>query len=94
MNKSKFIFTGVLVKEKSSVTALCLELDVVTEGNTTEQAKNNLMEAVSLYIETAIENNLPIMRPVPEEENPLVIQSKQILEKFPLKIDFEIHAYA
>ena len=94
MNKSKFIFTGVLLKENSSISGLCLEVDIATEGDSIAEAKNNLIEAVSLYIETAIENNLPILRAVPEKDNPMIISPQNVLEEFSLKIDFRVHAYA
>jgi predicted RNase H-like HicB family nuclease len=94
MEQSKFVFTGVLLKENSSISALCLEVDVATEGETIQEAKNNLIEAVSLYIESAVENNLPVLRPVPEEENPLLQNHKKILEKFTLKINFTVYAHA
>ncbi len=94
MEQSKFVFTGVLLKENPSISAICLELDVATEGETTLEAKNNLIEAVSLYIETAVENNLPILRPISEEDNPLLRNQDKILEKFMLKINFTVNAYA
>ena len=97
MELSKFVFTGVLLKESEndgSISAICLELDVASEGETAEEAKNNLFEAVSLYIESAIENNLPVLRPIPEEENPIKIIPEKIVEKFPLKINFSVQAYA
>lgn len=94
MESTKFVFTGVLLKENSSISALCPELDVASEGATIPEAKANLMEAVSLYIESAIENNLPVLRQVPEEENPLKQYPEKIIEKFPLKINFSVKVYA
>lgn len=97
MEPSKLIFTGILFKdskEDQSISALCLELDVASEGETAQEAKANLIEAVTLYIETAVENNLPILRPVPEDENPLIKDSSNIIEKFDLKIRFSVHAHA
>lgn len=94
MEEAKFIFTGLLLKENSSISALCLEVDVATEGKTLAEAKKNLMEAVTLYIESAVESNLPILRPVPEEDNPLMKSPNKILEKFKLKINFSVLAHA
>lgn len=94
MENSKFVFTCVLLQDESSISALCLEVDIASEGNTVAEAKNNLMEAVSLYIESAIENNLPILRPVPEEANPITQVPDKVIEKFPLKINFSVQAYA
>lgn len=94
MEQSKFVFTGVLIKENNGISALCLELDVASEGESVSEAKKNLFEAVSLYIESAVENNLPILRPVPEQDNPLKTNPDKILEKFSLKINFTVHTYA
>jgi len=94
MNKSKFVFTGVLLKENSGVSAICPDVDVATEGETKTEAKENLIEAVSLYIESAFENNIPILRPIPLEENPLVTDKGNVLEKFNIKIDFKVKTYA
>lgn len=94
MEPSKFVFTGILVKDNVSISALCLELDVASEGETASEARNNLIEAVSLYIESAVENNLPVLRPVSEEDNPLLNNSHEVIEKFLLKINFTVKAYA
>jgi predicted RNase H-like HicB family nuclease len=97
MEQSKFAFTGILFKDNEAdqtVCALCTELDVASEGETIVEAKNNLVEAVTLYIESAVENNLPVLRPVPNEENPLIKNPDQILEKFTLKINFKVYAHA
>jgi len=63
-DRTSFVFTGVLIKEDEGYSALCLELDVASQGETVEEAKKNIIEAVTLYLETAIESNLPIIRPV------------------------------
>ena len=39
-------------------------LNVASQGETVEEAKKNIIEAVTLYLETAIESNLPIIRSV------------------------------
>ncbi len=43
MENSKFVFTGLLLKEESSISALCLEVDVSSEGDNISEAKNNLV---------------------------------------------------
>ena len=45
-------FTAVINKEVNWYVALCLELGVVSQGKTIEQAKKNLQEAVELYMES------------------------------------------
>ncbi len=94
MENSRLVFTGILLKEENSLSALCPELDVASEGETLDEAKNNLIEAVTLYIESAVENNLPILRPIPEEDNPLIKTPDKIVEKFLLKINFSVIVHA
>jgi predicted RNase H-like HicB family nuclease len=68
VDKKMFVFTGIIIKEPEGFSSLCLEVDVASQGETIEEAKNNLLEAVTLYLESAIESNLVILRPVPEDE--------------------------
>lgn len=90
----QFIFTGVVSKEHDGYTALCLELDVASQGATLATAKEALLEAVTLYLETAFENNLPYLRPVPEEANPLLRKNaRRPTEVFRFKVDFAVHAH-
>ncbi len=56
MEKTLFVFTGAVIKEDKGYSSLCLELDVASQGDTIKEAKHNLLEAVTLYLETAIEN--------------------------------------
>ena len=51
MRKSSF--TAILEKEGDGYVALCPELDVASQGNTTEEAIANLKEAVELFLECA-----------------------------------------
>ncbi len=94
MAKGNFTFTGVLVKEDDSYTALCLELDVASQGQTVRGAKNALIEAATLYLESAIESNLPFIRPVPPTEDPRVANLIESVETFPLKVSIAVRAYA
>lgn len=45
--------TAVIEREGSGYVALCPELDVASQGDTVEQARANLKEAVELFLETA-----------------------------------------
>jgi len=94
MENVKFVFTGLLLREEHGYTALCTELDVASQGETSEEAKRNLEEAVTLYLETAIENNLPFIRPVPEQENPLVTGKKDVAEVFRLAVELGLQVHA
>ncbi|MEW6110255.1 MAG: type II toxin-antitoxin system HicB family antitoxin [Nitrospirota bacterium] len=82
------------MKEDERYTSLCPELDVASQGNTSDEASGNLLEAVTLYLETAIEANLPYLRPVPSEEDPRKTSPGSIIKTFNFKVDFNIKAYA
>jgi predicted RNase H-like HicB family nuclease len=45
-------FTAVINKEEKWYVAHCVELDVVSQGKTIENAQANLKEAVELYLES------------------------------------------
>jgi predicted RNase H-like HicB family nuclease len=45
--------TALIEREGSGYVALCPELDIASQGNTVEEAKSNLVEAVELFFETA-----------------------------------------
>lgn len=45
--------TAVLIREDDGFVALCPELDVASQGDSVEQAKANLREAVELFFECA-----------------------------------------
>lgn len=58
-------FTGFLRKEKKGYSAFCPEFEVASCGDTVEEAKKNLVEAVELYLESA--KQLGILKDVLEE---------------------------
>lgn len=45
--------TAIIEKEDNSYVALCPELDVASQGDTIEEARANLQEAVELFFEVA-----------------------------------------
>ena len=49
----KRTFTAVIEHEGNGYVALCPELDVASQGNTIEEARANLAEAVELFLECA-----------------------------------------
>jgi len=49
----KRVFTAILEREDDGYVALCPELDIASQGETIEEAKRNLKEAVELFLETA-----------------------------------------
>ena len=49
------VLTHMISKEEKVFFALCPELDVGSQGETVEEADNNLKEAVVLYLDTILE---------------------------------------
>ncbi len=45
--------TAVIHREGDGFVSLCPELDIASQGNTVEEAKNNLREALELFFECA-----------------------------------------
>ena len=46
-------FTAVIEHEDDGYVSLCPELDIASQGETLEEARNNLVEAIELFFETA-----------------------------------------
>jgi len=49
----KRTLTAVVMREKEGFVALCPEVDVASQGETVEEAKRNLQEAVELFFDCA-----------------------------------------
>lgn len=67
----KLLLHNLIEKEGNLYSAICLELNVASQGETVEEAKKNLQEAVELYLEDVIESGDEkdfIPRPAPMEE--------------------------
>lgn len=45
--------TATIWREDDGYVSLCSELDIASQGNTVEEARANLREAVELFFETA-----------------------------------------
>ncbi|MBI4843962.1 MAG: type II toxin-antitoxin system HicB family antitoxin [Nitrospirae bacterium] len=45
--------TAIIEKEDDGYVSLCPELDIASQGDTIEQARDNLKEALELFFETA-----------------------------------------
>lgn len=45
--------TAIIEREGDGYVSLCPELDIASQGNTIEEARNNLREALALFFETA-----------------------------------------
>ena len=55
--------TAIIERDGDMYVALCPELDIASQGNTVEEARRNLIEALELFFEVAdpseIERRLP-----------------------------------
>ncbi len=54
MNLQKF--TAIIEREADVCVSLCPELDIASQGDTIEEAKANLTEAIELFLESADES--------------------------------------
>jgi len=61
MNQSRSL-TGIIEREGDGYVALCPELDVASQGNTVEEARRNLVEALELFFECAEPSEVAIIR--------------------------------
>ena len=50
--------TAIIEKEDDGYVALCPEVDVASQGDSIEEAKSNLKEALDLFFETASANEI------------------------------------
>lgn len=46
-------FTAIIEREGNGYVSLCPELDIASQGDSVEEAKNNLIEALQLFFEVA-----------------------------------------
>ncbi|MBK6752189.1 MAG: type II toxin-antitoxin system HicB family antitoxin [Flavobacteriales bacterium] len=50
--------TAIIEREGDGYVSLCPELDVASQGDTIEEARTNLIEALELFFETATPEEL------------------------------------
>jgi predicted RNase H-like HicB family nuclease len=46
-------FAAIIEREGDGYVSLCPQLDIASQGNTVEEARNNLIEALELFFEVA-----------------------------------------
>ncbi|MBF0472618.1 MAG: type II toxin-antitoxin system HicB family antitoxin [Nitrospirae bacterium] len=49
----KQFFTAIIEREGEGYVSLCPELDIASQGDTIDEARKNLQEALELFLETA-----------------------------------------
>ena len=58
----------VIVKQSDDhLVGLCLDLNVVACGSSISELKQNMKDAIDIYLEHVQANKLPVRRPVPPE---------------------------
>ena len=50
--------TAIIEREDNNYVALCPEVDIVSQGNSIEEAKKNLQEALELFFECASQEEI------------------------------------
>ena len=50
--------TAIIQREEDGFVALCPELDIASQGSTIEEARANLVEALTLFFEVADEGEI------------------------------------
>jgi len=50
--------TATILREGNGFVSICSELDIASQGDTVEEARKNLREAVELFFETAHPNEI------------------------------------
>ncbi len=50
--------TAIIEKENDGYVSLCPELEIASQGDTIEQARDNLKEALELFFETASQEEI------------------------------------
>jgi len=68
-------FTGIIEREGNGYVALCPELDIASQGDTVEEAKRNLVEAIELFFEAA---------------DPAEVQRRMRTEVFVTRVEVEV----
>lgn len=51
-------FTAIIEREGNGYVSLCPELDIASQGDTVEEARDNLREALELFFETASQQEI------------------------------------
>ena len=51
-------FMAIIEREGNGYVSLCPELDIASQGNSVEEARNNLAEALELFFEHASESEI------------------------------------
>jgi predicted RNase H-like HicB family nuclease len=56
--QKKHQFTAIIERDETMYVALCPELDIASQGDTVEKARENLKEAIELFLEEASQDEI------------------------------------
>jgi predicted RNase H-like HicB family nuclease len=56
--KKNYQLTAIIEREGDGYVSLCPELDIASQGDTVEESRKNLAEALELFFEHASENEI------------------------------------
>lgn len=81
--KPKLVLHNLIEKDGKLFAALCLELDVASQGRTAKEAEKNLKEAVDLYLETVYEMGeedqfIPRLAPVEDWKRYFQLEAQRV----------------
>jgi hypothetical protein len=87
MGKPRLKFDCLLIREGDAYSALCLNVNVSSRGDTPVKAKHALKEAVERYLDDALKSNRTLLRPVPEAEDPRTRNPESIVVSYKIGVD-------
>jgi hypothetical protein len=94
MRNAPLRFEGFVLRSGRKYESICPDLDVASFGKTPAEARRSLLEACQLHVESAIECNLPYVRPVPPDDHPLREEPSRIVDRFMVMIEIAVKAHA
>ena len=80
-------FDCVLIRDGSGYSALCLNVNVSSRGETPAKTKRALKDAVDEYLVDAAKNNRTYVRPVPKTEDPRTRNPELIVTNYKIGVD-------
>lgn len=83
MTEFNLMLRGIVIKKGDKYSSHCLDVDVYSEGTTPDEAKENLISAVSLYSANSLSPELPVS--INENENPFSNDYESIVDEFYFK---------
>jgi len=54
----QYRLTAIIEREGDGYVSLCPELDIASQGSTIEESRDNLKEALELFLETSSKNEI------------------------------------